>query len=311
MSFLSFIWYFRTFPIFLPTLVIKNRNKLSRMETIENESKAKRFGKAAIDIVAFVLLTFIITAIMTLPIAIVQQLSGKGFDYIYYYILSETLMLAGVFFSAWIVWRRRGVSLAGLRRSLTMRWKDWLAGMSLGVVLYAIGFGVSLWSGAIEVTDIAFNASSLLISLAFFLLVAVTEELALRGFVLERMLQSGMNKFCALFLSATLFSLIHIANPNFNVMAFINILLAGILLGSSYIYTRNLCFPIALHWFWNWIQGPVLGYEVSGNNFCNGMLTLRLPEANLINGGAFGFEGSIVCTALLVVGTVVVISSKN
>ena len=72
---------------------------------------------------------------------------------------------------------------------------------------------------------------------------------------------------------------------------------------ASYIYTRNLCFPIALHWFWNWIQGPVLGYEVSGNKFCNGLLALRLPEANLINGGAFGFEGSILCTVLMVVGT--------
>ena len=160
---------------------------------------------------------------------------------------------------------------------------------------------------AIEIAGVVFNPSSLLISFVFFLLVAITEEFALRGFVLERMLQGGVNKFWALFLSATLFSLVHIANPNFDFLSFINILLAGILLGSSYIYTRNLCFPIALHWFWNWIQGPVLGYEVSGNKFCDGLLTLHLPEANLINGGAFGFEGSILCTVLMVAGTAVIL----
>jgi len=33
------------------------------------------------------------------------------------------------------------------------------------------------------------------------------------------------------------------------------------------------------------------------------LLALRLPEANLINGGAFGFEGSILCTVLMVMGT--------
>ncbi|WP_443777700.1 CPBP family intramembrane glutamic endopeptidase [Bacteroides clarus] len=278
------------------------------METIGNEPKAKRFGKVAIDIISFVTLAVIIITILGIPFsAVLQKLGKEGADKMFYFVLSETLMLIGIFLSAWIVWHFRGVSLAGLGRSLAIRKKDLLSGISLAIVLYAVGFGVSLLAGAIEIAGVVFNPSSLLISFVFFLLVAITEEFALRGFVLERMLQGGVNKFWALFLSATLFSLVHIANPNFDFLSFINILLAGILLGSSYIYTRNLCFPIALHWFWNWIQGPVLGYEVSGNKFCDGLLTLHLPEANLINGGAFGFEGSILCTVLMVAGTAVIL----
>lgn len=278
------------------------------METIGNEPKAKRFGKVAIDIISFVTLAVIIITILGIPFSsVLQKLGKEGADKMFYFVLSETLMLIGIFLSAWIVWHFRGVSLAGLGRSLAIRKKDLLSGISLAIVLYAVGFGVSLLAGAIEIAGVVFNPSSLLISFVFFLLVAITEEFALRGFVLERMLQGGVNKFWALFLSATLFSLVHIANPNFDFLSFINILLAGILLGSSYIYTRNLCFPIALHWFWNWIQGPVLGYEVSGNKFCDGLLTLHLPETNLINGGAFGFEGSILCTVLMVAGTGVIL----
>lgn len=278
------------------------------METIGNEPKAKRFGKVAIDIISFVTLAVIIITILGIPFsAVLQKLGKEGADKMFYFVLSETLMLIGIFLSAWIVWHFRGVSLTGLGRSLAIRKKDLLSGISLAIVLYAVGFGVSLLAGAIEIAGVVFNPSSLLISFVFFLLVAITEEFALRGFVLERMLQGGVNKFWALFLSATLFSLVHIANPNFDFLSFINILLAGILLGSSYIYTRNLCFPIALHWFWNWIQGPVLGYEVSGNKFCDGLLTLHLPEANLINGGAFGFEGSILCMVLMVAGTAVIL----
>ena len=278
------------------------------METIGNEPKAKRFGKVAIDIISFVTLAVIIITILGIPFSsVLQKLGKEGADKMFYFVLSETLMLIGIFLSAWIVWHFRGVSLAGLGRFLAIRKKDLLSGISLAIVLYAVGFGVSLLAGAIEIAGVVFNPSSLLISFVFFLLVAITEEFALRGFVLERMLQGGVNKFWALFLSATLFSLVHIANPNFDFLSFINILLAGILLGSSYIYTRNLCFPIALHWFWNWIQGPVLGYEVSGNKFCDGLLTLHLPEANLINGGAFGFEGSILCTVLMVAGTAVIL----
>lgn len=278
------------------------------METIGNDPKAKRFGKVAIDIISFVTLAVIIITILGIPFSsVLQKLGKEGADKMFYFVLSETLMLIGIFLSAWIVWHFRGVSLTGLGRSLAIRKKDLLSGISLAIVLYAVGFGVSLLAGAIEIAGVVFNPSSLLISFVFFLLVAITEEFALRGFVLERMLQGGVNKFWALFLSATLFSLVHIANPNFDFLSFINILLAGILLGSSYIYTRNLCFPIALHWFWNWIQGPVLGYEVSGNKFCDGLLTLYLPEANLINGGAFGFEGSILCTVLMVAGTTVIL----
>lgn len=278
------------------------------METIVNEPKAKRFGKVAIDIISFVTLAVIIITILGIPFSsVLQKLGKEGADKMFYFVLSETLMLIGIFLSAWIVWHFRGVSLAGLGRSLAIRKKDLLSGISLAIVLYAVGFGVSLLAGAIEIAGVVFNPSSLLISFVFFLLVAITEEFALRGFVLERMLQGGVNKFWALFLSATLFSLVHIANPNFDFLSFINILLAGILLGSSYIYTRNLCFPIALHWFWNWIQGPVLGYEVSGNKFCDGLLTLYLLETNLINGGAFGFEGSILCTVLMVAGTAVIL----
>ena len=278
------------------------------METIGNEPKAKRFGKVAIDIISFVTLAVIIITILGIPFSsVLQKLGKEGADKMFYFVLSETLMLIGIFLSAWIVWHFRGVSLTGLGRSLAIRKKDLLSGISLAIVLYAVGFGVSLLAGAIEIAGVVFNPSSLLISFVFFLLVAITEEFALRGFVLERMLQGGVNKFWALFLSATLFSLVHIANPNFDFLSFINILLAGILLGSSYIYTRNLCFPIALHWFCNWIQGPVLGYEVSGNKFCDGLLTLYLPETNLINGGAFGFEGSILCTVLMVAGTAVIL----
>lgn len=135
------------------------------METIGNESKAKRFGKAAIDIVSFAALAVIIITIISVPFATVLLKLGKEeADTMSYFILSETLMLAGVFLSAWIVWHLRGFSLEGLGRSLTMRWKDWLSGILLATVLYAVGFGISLWAGAVEIAGVAFNPSSLLIS---------------------------------------------------------------------------------------------------------------------------------------------------
>ena len=276
---------------------------------MEAMSLKKRFGLAAADIVMFVVLAFVIIMFVGMPFAILSTKfsSEEAMGNIPLLMIDETLMLVGVFLSAWIVMWLRGLPLTGLGLSLKGRWKDLLAGVLFAIVLYVIGFGLSLLFGGVEVTGITFHPSSLLITFAFFLLVGITEELALRGFVLGRLLDGGVNRFWALVISSLLFSLMHILNPNFAFLPFLNIFLAGILLGASYLYTRNLCFPIALHWFWNWLQGPVLGYEVSGNNFGDSLLTLRLAETNILNGGTFGFEGSVICSVLMVIGALLII----
>ena len=156
-------------------------------------------------------------------------------------------------------------------------------------------------------TGFKFEPVNLLGSWVFFLLVALFEEILMRGYILGRLLHTRMNKFLSLFISSALFALLHIFNPEIDFLPMLNLLLAGMLLGASYLYTKNLCFPISLHLFWNWIQGPVLGYEVSGNNFISSMLTLHLPEDNVLNGGAFGFEGSLICTVLMIVFTILIV----
>ena len=179
--------------------------------------------------------------------------------------------------------------------------------MLIAVLFYLVGFGLSLLLGEIEVTGFKFESVNLLGSWVFFLLVALFEEILMRGYILGRLLHTRMNKFLSLFISSALFALLHIFNPEIDFLPMLNLLLAGMLLGASYLYTKNLCFPISLHLFWNWIQGPVLGYEVSGNNFISSMLTLHLPEDNVLNGGAFGFEGSLICTVLMIVLTILIV----
>ena len=120
-------------------------------------------------------------------------------------------------------------------------------------------------------------------------------------------LMTKMNKFVAMCIAPLLFSAIHISHPNIGLFPLFNLFLAGLLLGASYMYTRNLWFPIFLHTAWNWIQGPILGYEVSGTKMFPSVINLHLPEENIINGGRFGFEGSIICTILMIIGTAAII----
>jgi membrane protease YdiL (CAAX protease family) len=101
----------------------------------------------------------------------------------------------------------------------------------------------------------------------------------------------------ALVISSALFSLFHAANANVGVVALLNIFVAGFLLGINYVYTRNIWFAVCLHFSWNFFQGPVLGYEVSGLDLPS-LLQQTLKGPGLLTGGEFGFEGSLICLLL-------------
>lgn len=276
---------------------------------MKNKMLWKNIGRLVVDILLFYVIGTLITMFLCVPLFLIQKALGMEMQEgsLPSLFLERLLMLVGYLSAAVLVLRWRQLPLSLLGMSLRGREKDLLAGLGVAVLLYAVGFGTSLLMGTVEIASVQWVPRDLLGTLLFFLLVAVTEEVMLRGFVLGRMLSAGMNRFVALFLSSALFSAMHLFNPNFALLPFVNILLAGCLLGASFLYTRNLCFPVVLHWFWNWLQGPVLGYEVSGMDSGETLLTLRLTGSDLLTGGSFGFEGSLLCTVLLVVGTLAII----
>jgi membrane protease YdiL (CAAX protease family) len=93
---------------------------------------------------------------------------------------------------------------------------------------------------------------------------------------------------------------VHLGNLHIDVIAVVNLLAGGFLLGINYIYTRNLWFSILFHFSWNFCQGSVLGYEVSGLGF-QSLLQMEKNGNTLLTGGQFGFEGSVIATILLVI----------
>jgi uncharacterized protein len=169
-------------------------------------------------------------------------------------------------------------------------------GFLTGLFILCAGTLFLYFNKNLQWTDVSFSATDLFTSAVGMLIVAVTEELVFRGYLLNNLLQS-MNKWVALVLTSLLFAIMHGTNPNISVIALLNIFIAGLLLGINYIYTNNLWYAILLHFTWNFLQGPVLGYEVSGVNL-ESILHQQLEGNPLLTGGVFGFEGSIVATVL-------------
>lgn len=175
-----------------------------------------------------------------------------------------------------------------------------LAGLLLAIVLMGLGALILYFTGALRWVDMRFDGADFFIQLILMLLVATSEEMVFRGYVLNNMMDS-LGKQTALAASAGLFTLAHVFNPGITPIGITNIFLGGVLLGINFIYTRSLWFSIGLHFGWNFIQGYLLGFAVSGYSAPT-LLQQELKGHPVLTGGAFGVEGSLVTTGLLAAG---------
>jgi len=179
------------------------------------------------------------------------------------------------------------------------------AGFFLGILILCVGTLILVMTKNLHWTDFNFNGTSLFLSLGLMLMIAFAEEIVFRGYILNNLLEST-GKWMALVISSLLFAGFHMGNSSVDVVPIINIFLASLLLGVNYIYTKNLWFGIALHFSWNFVQGSVLGYAVSGLPL-QSIFHHELKGDDLITGGAFGFEGSILTGVLSFVVLVVLV----
>ncbi len=179
------------------------------------------------------------------------------------------------------------------------------AGIGFFTAVFLLGLGtlILIATHHLTINGAKFDFKPFGLQFLLMILVAFNEEVIFRGYVLRNLMQS-VNKWVALLISALLFALVHLGNPDITVIAVVNVFLAGLLLGINYVYTRNLWFGIVLHFTWNFMQGAIMGYDVSGFKL-PGIFSQTLFGPVYITGGEFGFEGSVVCTALLLVATVV------
>ncbi|MGE3911076.1 MAG: lysostaphin resistance A-like protein, partial [Chloroflexota bacterium] len=200
----------------------------------------------------------------------------------------------GTILSVWIMQRFfDGPALLdlGLRRR-----PGWLAdsvvGLALGPVMFGAILLILLAAGWASVGPGEITAQSFLTAFLTFVLVAFSEEVFARGWVLQ-VLEKGRGKRAAVIGSAGIFATLHALNPGFGLMALVGLFLAGLLFAQAYMVTRQLWLPMALHLSWNFSEGPLLGFPVSGLP-SEGLLLTRPTGPEVITGGAFGPEAGLV-----------------
>lgn len=215
------------------------------------------------------------------------------------YVIMSFFSLLGTLLVIWIFMRYLDKEkFMNLGFDTKNRLYEFNIGIVIGAFIMTLGYLLLLFLGEINFQRIIFDFKEIVLSILLFIIVAVMEEILIRGYVLRNLMIS-FNKYVALFISAIIFALMHGFNPNINLFSMTNIFLAGILLGISYIHTKNLWFPIALHLSWNLFQ-TIFGFNVSGQNSYS-LIEFSINESSILNGGSFGFEGSILSVIAMII----------
>jgi uncharacterized protein len=142
--------------------------------------------------------------------------------------------------------------------------------------------------------------TSVLSFLVVFILVGWNEELLSRGYHLQT-IASGLNLLWGVIISSAIFGLLHLGNPNATWVSAAGIFFAGVYLAYGYIRTKQLWLSIGLHIGWNFFEGVVFGFPVSGLDiYALTRITVHGPE--LWTGGAFGPEAGLIVLPSLVLG---------
>ena len=200
------------------------------------------------------------------------------------------------------LWNRVWDRLADLRKENDIPMERCLPetgkGFLTGVIYFALVVGVIALAGCYRIKEVNFDFMPQLRFLTLFFLVAVLEEVIFRG-ILFRMIDERFNTVAAFVVSALVFGAAHLANPGATWWAGLAIAIeAGVMLSAAYKYSGTLWMPIGIHWAWNYTQGNILGFAVSGGNARESLFIPEISGPEIITGGPFGAEASIVAVII-------------
>ena len=185
-----------------------------------------------------------------------------------------------------------------------------LLGILVGFLFMILVVSTIVATGSATVDWKGFSADKQFSVLMMFLTVAVGEEMIFRG-VVFRWIDERWNTWVALLVSAIFFGWIHISNDNATWWSSLAIAIeAGLLLGAAYKWSGTLWLPIGIHWAWNYTQGNIFGFAVSGTDAGTTLLVPTTYGPDIITGGAFGPEASIVAVLLGTLITIVFLFNR-
>ncbi len=225
--------------------------------------------------------------------------------------LATALILVGAFGAAlvllwgWLKWvEKRPFWTLGFERDGALM--KYGRGILVGLAMFVASLGLSAALGYIAPETVnpqregwAALGGVLIIFLGW-MMQGAAEETLMRGWLMS-VVGARYRPWIGVLVSSLVFAILHGLNPNISLLPLINLFLFGIFAALYALWEGGLWGIAAQHAAWNWVQGNLFGMEVSGSGGGPILLNLQETEPDLITGGAFGPEGGLAVTAMLII----------
>lgn len=182
--------------------------------------------------------------------------------------------------------------------------KDYLVGLGMGFILFSAAVLICVLTGALKINGVSstFSIGMFLLFTIGFMLQGMSEEVICRGYLMVS-IGRRYSMWVAILSNALIFAALHLLNNGISVLAFINLVLYGVFASLYFIERGSIWGVAAFHSVWNLVQGNFWGLRVSGMvTECSVFQSSLVDNRDVINGGAFGPEGGLAVTVVLVVG---------
>lgn len=200
-----------------------------------------------------------------------------------------------------LIQKRRMTSLGFVKKDMI---KEYLSGFLMGFLFFTAAVLICVVTGAVKFNGFSrsFSIGMFLLFLLGYLVQGMSEEVLCRGYFMVSV--SRRYPLVAGILANSLsFAALHLFNSGISVLAFVNLALFGVFASVYFLKRGNIWGIAAFHSVWNLVQGNVYGILVSGmRTQCSVFSTTMAEGKGLMNGGAFGLEGGLGVTIVLIAG---------
>lgn len=191
--------------------------------------------------------------------------------------------------------------------------REYLIGLGVGFVMFSSAVLICVLTGAIKIDGFSetFGVGMFLLFLLGYMLQGMSEEVLCRGYVMVS-IGRRYSMWVAVISNAVIFAALHLLNSGISVLAFINLVLFGVFASLYFLKRGNIWGIAALHSVWNLVQGNFWGLRVSGIvTECSVLRSTMVDGKEIFNGGAFGPEGGLGVSVVLLIGICVLLKNKK
>ena len=316
------------------------KDLIARSRSIEETAQGKKGMVWILEILVFFAVFFVATiaqSIVVGPVQIIAMFNDKAYQaalqagdvqaasqaamelsqrltssdwYMVVMLLSDAALIGIVFLFCRFIQKRKLRTLGFIKKDIV---KEYAFGLVAGFLMFSACVLLSFLFGGLKFSGIApdFSIGIFALYLLGYMVQGMAEEVLCRGYFLGSYARR-YPVYAAVLANSLLFASLHLMNSGITVLAFINLTLFGIF-ASLYFVRRGSIWGIgAFHTIWNLVQGNFYGIQVSGMPLGNSLFVTTMTEGKpLLNGGSFGMEGSLVCTAVYLVGIVILLKCEN